>query len=88
VNVKLRDLFMAIPQAEFYPIAADSSRPDTISTVPHVAFEVNDLETAITGQPLLIAPNSPSNSLILAMIEVNGAPVELMQFDHMARPDL
>jgi hypothetical protein len=35
-----------------------------------------------------IAPNSPSNGVLVAFIEVNGAPVELMQIDHLVRKDL
>ena len=35
-----------------------------------------------------IAPNSPSSGVLVAMIEVNGAPVELMQIDHLVRNDL
>jgi hypothetical protein len=31
---------------------------------------------------------SPSRGVIVAFVEVNGAPVELMQIDHQARPDL
>jgi hypothetical protein len=37
---------------------------------------------------LIIAPNSPSIGVLVAMIEVNGAPVELMQIDHSVRKDL
>jgi hypothetical protein len=62
--------------------------PDLVKTVPHVAFEVDDLEAAIDGQKILIAPNSPSTGVMVAMIEVNGAPVELLQVDHGLRPDL
>jgi hypothetical protein len=62
--------------------------PDLVKTVPHVAFEVEDLEAALAGHTVLIAPNRPSHGVIVAMIEVDGAPVELMQIDHIARPDL
>lgn len=62
--------------------------PDIIKTVPHVASEVDDLAQAIGHQKVIIAPNSPSPGVLVAMIEVNGAPVELMQIDHLARPDL
>jgi hypothetical protein len=62
--------------------------PELVKTVPHVAFEVEDLASALAGQTILIAPNQPSNGLVVAMIEVNGVPVELMQIDHIARPDL
>lgn len=56
--------------------------PELVKSVPHVAFEVNNLAAAIEGQKVLIAPNSPSEGLIVAFIEVNGVPVELMQYDN------
>ena len=62
--------------------------PDLVKTVPHVAFEVDDLEDAIRDQKVIIHPNSPSNGVLVAFIDVNGAPVELMQIDHLVRPDL
>jgi hypothetical protein len=62
--------------------------PDLVKTVPHVAFEVDDLPAALAGQHVIIEPNSPSHGVVVAFIEVNGAPVELMQIDHEDRPDL
>jgi hypothetical protein len=49
---------------------------------------VDDLEAAIAGQKVIIEPNSPSAGVMVAFIEVNGAPVELLQIDHGQRPDL
>ena len=54
--------------------------PDLVKSVPHVAFEVEDLNAELAGQKVIIEPNSPSPGLIVAFVEVNGAPVELMQF--------
>ena len=54
--------------------------PELVRTVPHVAFEVEDLESELTGKNVIIKPNSPSDGLLVAFIEVNGAPVELMQY--------
>jgi len=62
--------------------------PDPVKSVPHVAFEVDDLAIAIRDQKVIIEPNSPSNGVMVAFIEVNGAPVELMQIDHSLRKDL
>jgi len=62
--------------------------PELVKTIPHVAFEVDDLAEAIRDQKVIIDPNSPSTGVMVAFIEVNGAPVELMQIDHLARPDL
>jgi len=62
--------------------------PDLVKTVPHVAFEVDDLTAALKDQHVIIEPNSPSRGVLVAFIEISGAPVELMQIDHAARPDL
>lgn len=51
-----------------------------IKSVPHVAFEVDDLQAAIAGQQILTAPNSPSDGVTVAMILDSGAPVELLEF--------
>ena len=56
--------------------------PNKVKTMPHVAFEVDDLEEALKGQKVIIEPNSPSEGVTVAFIEVDGAPVELMQFYH------
>lgn len=62
--------------------------PDLVKSVPHVAFEVDDLEEALQGHHVIIEPNSPSSGVRVAFIQVRGAPVELMQIDHAIRPDL
>jgi len=62
--------------------------PELVKTVPHLAFEVDDLAEAIRDQHVIIAPNSPSTGVLVAFIEVNGAPIELMQIDHAVRKDL
>jgi len=66
----------------------DAPYQDLVKTVPHVAFEVDDLAEAIRDQKVIIAPNSPSTGVLVAMIEGNGAPVELMQIDRLVRKDL
>ena len=58
----------------------DAPYPDLVKTIPHVAFEVDDLDAALVGQRVIIKPNSPSEGWTVAFIEVNGAPVELMQY--------
>jgi len=53
---------------------------DLVKTVPHIAFEVDDLEAALMGKEILTPPNSPSDGVRVAMIVHNGAPIELIQF--------
>lgn len=54
--------------------------PELVKTLPHVAFEVEDLEEALKGREILIAPNSPSDGVLVAFITWQGAPVEFLQF--------
>ena len=58
----------------------DAPYPELVKTVPHVAFVVDNLDKALEGKVVIIEPNSPSEGLRVAFIEVNGAPVELMEY--------
>jgi hypothetical protein len=58
-----------------------ATAPELVRTVPHVAFEVDDLEAELEGHEVLIPPNSPSPGVTVAFIVADGAPVELMQFE-------
>ncbi len=59
---------------------ADCAVPDLVRTVPHVAFQVDDLDAELAGHEILIAPNSPSPGVRVAFIVHDGAPVELIAF--------
>ncbi len=59
--------------------------PELVRRVPHVAFEVDDLAAAMAGHRVLIAPNAPSEGVLVGFIEHNGAPVEFLQ---ITRPDV
>ena len=59
---------------------ADAPYPEIVKTVPHVAFEVDDLAAALEGKEILTPPNSPSEGVTVSMIVDNGAPVELLAF--------
>ena len=54
--------------------------PEIVKKLPHVAFEVDDINEALKDQEVIIEPNSPSEGVIVAFILVNDAPIELMQF--------
>lgn len=53
---------------------------DLVRTVPHIAFEVDDLEAALAALGLTAVITSPSAGVRVAMIEDGGAPVELIEF--------
>ena len=59
--------------------------PEIVKTVPHIAFAVDDLDEALKGKKILIAPTPPSTGVRVAFILDDGAPVELLQFEK-ARP--
>jgi len=58
----------------------DCQIAELVRTVPHIAFEVDDLDTAIVGLNLLGEVSSPSEGARAAMIIDDGAPVELIEF--------
>ena len=58
----------------------DAPYPDAVKFFPHVAFEVDDLARALEGKEILVAPNSPSPGVTVAMILDEGAPIELLEF--------
>jgi hypothetical protein len=65
---------------EWMRYSADSPLHPAIKTLPHVAFEVDDLDAALEGQEVIYPPGSPSEGVRAAMILVDGAPVELIWF--------
>ena len=53
---------------------------ELVRTVPHVAFEVDDLDRALEGKELIGELSSPMAGVRVAMILHNGMPVELLEF--------
>jgi len=58
----------------------DCNVSDIVRTLPHIAFEVDDLDVALIGQTLISKVSSPSKGVRVAMIVDNGAPIELLEF--------
>jgi hypothetical protein len=58
----------------------DCAVSELVRTVPHIAFEVDDLDEALQGKEILSKPGAPSDGVRAAMIIHNGAPVELIEF--------
>jgi len=83
-----------IPHLKFHVSGFDSSPygiewmrfdPDCpiselVRTVPHIAFEVDDLDAAVVGLTLIGEVTSPSEGVRVAMIIDDGAPIELIEF--------
>ena len=65
---------------EWMRFEAGSPVPELVRKVPHVAFEVDDLDAALVGKVVLSAPASPSPGVRAAMIVDDGCPIELIEF--------
>jgi hypothetical protein len=59
----------------------DSPINELVKSVPHVAFQVENLAEAIKGKEILIEPNSPAEGITVAFIVENGAPIEFLQIN-------
>jgi hypothetical protein len=66
-------------RVEWMRFEPESPLPELVRTVAHVAFEVDDLDEAVRGKDVLIAPNSPSEGVRVAFIVADGAPIELLE---------
>jgi hypothetical protein len=67
---------------EWMRYEADSPVDELIKRVPHIAFEVDDLDLELSKHDfkIITKPNAPGAGIRVAMIEHNGAPVELIEF--------
>jgi len=68
---------------EWMRFEKDSPISELIQTVPHIAFEVEDLDYELSNHNfnIITKPNPPAEGIRVAMIEHNGAPVELIEFE-------
>ena len=64
---------------EWMRFEPDCPLPELVKSVPHVAFEVDDLAAALEGHEILIQPNSPSEGVTVAFVVCDGAPVEFLE---------
>jgi len=65
---------------EWMRFEPDSPIAPILQRVPHVAFEVDDLDTAIRDKHLLGDVSAPAEGIRVAMILHDGAPIELIEF--------
>src|SRR5512143_3006938 len=53
---------------------------EILQRLPHLAFEVDDIDAALQGKQVLTAPNSPGDGVRVAIILDNDCPIELIEF--------
>lgn len=70
---------------EWMRFEKDSPVDELIQSVPHIAFEVRNLdhELATRQFKIISGPGNPSEGARVAMIEHNGAPIELIEFNNL-----
>jgi hypothetical protein len=61
----------------------DSPVHKLIQTIPHIAFEVKDIDNELSRHDFKVISKPESNfeGIKVAMIEHNGAPIELIEFE-------
>ncbi len=69
---------------EWMRFEQDSPIDNLIQTIPHIAFEVENLNFELKNRDfkIITEPNPPSDGVRVAMIEHNGAPIELIEFEN------
>jgi hypothetical protein len=67
---------------EWMRFEKDSPINKLIQKVPHIAFEVENLDYELTNHDLTVItkPVNNTDEIRVAMIEHNGAPIELIEF--------
>ncbi len=68
---------------EWMRFETDSPIDKLIQTIPHLAFEVRDIDLELSKHNFRVIsdPGSGVEGIRVAMIEYNGAPVELIEFE-------
>ena len=69
----------ALIHVQWHRFNPDSPLDPLIRSTPHAAFRVNDLDRAVAGYKLLLAPYEPIEGYRVAIIEDGGVPIELVQ---------
>lgn len=64
---------------QWHRFPEDHGLPELVTQVPHIAFQVDDLDAEIKGAKVLFGPYSPLEGYRVAMIEEQGVPIELVE---------
>lgn len=64
---------------QYHRFEKDSLLHLLVKTLPHVAFKVSNLSSAIEGEEILLGPYEPIDGYMVAIINDAGVPVELIQ---------
>jgi hypothetical protein len=65
---------------EWMRFEKESPISELVQTVPHIAFEVDNLEEALKEKEVITETHTIARDIRVAMIIDNGAPIELLEF--------
>ena len=68
-------------RVEFLRFEPDSPVTGPLRDMPHVAYRVDDLDEALEGEEVILAPFVPMPGLVVAFCMIDGAVIEYMRFD-------
>ena len=66
---------------EFLRFEPDSPVTGPLRDMPHIAYRIDDMETALVGEDIIAEPFSPMPGLTVAFFMKDGAVIEYMQFE-------
>jgi hypothetical protein len=78
-KVYITDAVKSPNRIEWLRFEPGSPMPRMLQTIPHIAYQVDDLEAEMKGKDILLEPFSPAEGVTVAFIVEEGAPIELMQ---------
>ncbi len=75
----ITDVAASPNKIEWLRFETGSTMPRMLQALPHIAYQVGDLEAEMVGKEVLMEPFSPMEGVTVAFIIEEGAPIELMQ---------
>ncbi|MCH9613537.1 MAG: hypothetical protein SP1CHLAM54_05420 [Chlamydiia bacterium] len=64
---------------QWHRFPEDHGLPELVTKVPHIGFQVDNLDEEIAGKKILFGPYEPIKGYRTAMIEEEGVPIELIE---------
>ena len=80
LKVWLTEFTQSENKIEYLRFEECSWMPESIQKLPHIAYEVEDLNEELKGKKVIVEPMEGGENLMIAFIEEEGLPIEIMQF--------
>ncbi len=80
IKLFITDATKSENRIEWLRFEVDSPLPEIMRRTAHVAYTVDNLDQALEGRKVIVAPFSPMEGLRVAFFVDGEAPVELLEF--------